>query len=189
MTSKLVDLFRWYAIPPSPIHEAVQEAARQAGWTPPWDKEEQIAKKKAAGKKSGTSRVGLTQMRRSLLTAARTRLKPQHRKNPYANESIDALIDEYEKLFSKEIDSFDLLTSIMLKVLSEPDRCTLSQVSRETIWKDLKELRSEKLKTLGTPSSLFPKTDGRQAGAGEPKATKAVRKRLKKLDIPHKSFE
>ena len=42
------DLFRRY----TPLHEGVQEAAMQAGWTPPWVKEKQIE----AGKLSGITR-------------------------------------------------------------------------------------------------------------------------------------
>jgi hypothetical protein len=141
MSTKLADLFRWYGIPPSPLHEAAQEAARQAGWTPPWDREEQQAKKKVAGKKSGASRAGLAQMRRSLLTAARARLKPKYRKQPYANESIEAIERRYQKLLAEDGDAHDLLVSIMLAALSKADRHRLRQASRDTIINDLKALR------------------------------------------------
>jgi hypothetical protein len=58
--------FQSYGIPPTPLHEALQEAARQAGWTAPWDREEQKTErdregqktqKKVAGKKSGSMRA------------------------------------------------------------------------------------------------------------------------------------
>jgi hypothetical protein len=152
----MVDLFRWYGIPPSPLHAAVQEAARQAGWTPPWDRDEQRAKKKVAGKKSGASRAGLAHMRHSLLRAARMRLKPQYRKQPYATESIAAIQTEYQKLLAESGAPNDLVVMIMLSVLSEADRVRLRRASRDTIVKDLKALkRLEKgFKTPSVPSWL-----------------------------------
>jgi hypothetical protein len=35
--SQLVDLFQPFGIPPTPLHEVVQNVAIEAGWIPPWD--------------------------------------------------------------------------------------------------------------------------------------------------------
>jgi len=151
MNTKLVDLFRWYAIPPSALHEVVQAAARQAGWTPPWDHEEQRSKKRNAGKRSGQTRGGLASMRRSLIKVARARLTPEQRRQPYKNDSIEALCEEYRKLLDEgsgdDLDlrrsAWDDLLPFMLAALSESDRRMLKDVGRETLIKDLKLLRKE----------------------------------------------
>ena len=96
VSTTLEDLFRPYGIPPSPLHEVVQEAARRAGWTPPWDREEKQRQKKLAGKQSGVRRAGLTQIRRSVVKVARTRLKSK--RAPYSNASVDALDEEFRRL-------------------------------------------------------------------------------------------
>jgi hypothetical protein len=71
VSAVLLDLFRPYGIPPSPLHAALQKAAMQAGWLPPSYGQQSQAQKRAAGKKSGLTRASLaqmrTQMRRSLL--------------------------------------------------------------------------------------------------------------------------
>jgi hypothetical protein len=84
--TELRDLFRWHAIPPSPFHKAVQKAAMQEGWTPPWEREEQQLQKKQAGKKSGFKRGLRTEWRRTIVREAYARLKAKHRVNPYADE-------------------------------------------------------------------------------------------------------
>ena len=96
MSTTLKDLFRPYGIPPSPLHEVVQEAARQAGWIPPWDREQQQRQKKSAGKQSGLSRAGLASIRQSIVKIARTRLTSKY--EPYSNASVDALEEEYHAL-------------------------------------------------------------------------------------------
>ena len=45
----LSDLFRPYAIPPSRLHEAIQQAAEQAGWLPPFQRKQLEKQKVAAG--------------------------------------------------------------------------------------------------------------------------------------------
>ena len=96
MSTTLEDLFRPYGIPPTPLHEAVQDAARQAGWIPPWDREQHQRQKKSAGKRSGRSRAGLASIRRSIVTVAHTRQASKYA--PYANASVDALEEEYHAL-------------------------------------------------------------------------------------------
>jgi hypothetical protein len=144
MRTPLSDLFRWYAIPPSPLHEIVQEAARKAGWTPPWGREEQQIKNKAAGEKSGRMRMGLAEIRRSVLSVARTRLNSKHRREPYSEDSIDALFEEYHSLLAegagencaalaKNDNDLCLLVPLMLKGLSKADRQMTAQFAINVI--------------------------------------------------------
>ena len=93
MSTSLRDLFRCYAIP-SPLHKAVQEAARQEGWTPPWDRDgrHEEHRKKRAGKTSGLVRGWRADLRRTLVQAAHRQLKPTaYQRQPYSEQSIDAL--------------------------------------------------------------------------------------------------
>ena len=69
MSTTLKDLFQRYAIPPSPLHAAVQGRAREAGWTPPWDREEQQNRTKSQQVKEAaklSARVR-TETRRSVI--------------------------------------------------------------------------------------------------------------------------
>ena len=148
MSTTPKDLFRPYGIPPSPLHEVVQEAARQAGWTPPWDREQQQRQKKLAGKQSGLRRAGLAQIRQSVVTVARTRLKSK--REPYSNASVDALGEEFRRLvadggkncasLAKDKPDLCLLVPLMLGSLSEADRQKLEKTSRDTLLKDLKQV-------------------------------------------------
>jgi hypothetical protein len=105
MSTTPKDLFQRHTIPPSPLHDAVQRLARQEGWTPPWDREEQHeeqqSQKKAAGKKSGLVRGGRGELRRSIIQAAYAELKPAHKYQPYSDDSIDALQRRYLSFLGK----------------------------------------------------------------------------------------
>jgi hypothetical protein len=46
----LVDLFRPYALAPTPLHAAIQVAAREAGWAPPWAMAARKSKNQIAGR-------------------------------------------------------------------------------------------------------------------------------------------
>ena len=148
MSTALEDLFRPYGIPPSPLHEVVQEAARHAGWTPPWDREEQQRQKKLAGKQSGVRRAGLTQIRRSVVKVARTRLKSK--RAPYSNASVDALDEEFRRLvadggkncasLARDKRDLCLLVPLMLGSLSGAERQKLETTSRDTLLNDLKQV-------------------------------------------------
>jgi hypothetical protein len=149
MSMSLKDLFSRYAIPPSPLHEAVQAAARQAGWAPPWDREEQHKeqqnKKKMMGKNSGLLRAWYVDLRRSLIPAARTQLKPTNILEPYAVGSIDALKKQYLELLAEGGnnlteggDDFVSLIPSLLAELPKTHRQALTKVGRETLRKDLK---------------------------------------------------
>jgi hypothetical protein len=140
-STPLTELFRPYGIPPSPLHEALQNAATQAGWISPWDSEEQRAKKSEAGKKSGISRAGRAQIRLSLLNRARARLTPEERRSPYSEASLNALEATYQNLLREDVSGSDILASIMLSVVSETDLKSLEKTSRETLKKDLKAIR------------------------------------------------
>jgi hypothetical protein len=137
---QFAEFFQWHAILPTPLHEALQEAARQEGWTAPWDREDQEVQKKAAGKKSGAIRGGLAGLRRSLVEDARARLKPAYRAHPYSTQSIDDLHREYRYLLTEGSYDVGSLGSLKLLALSEADRQTLIKVKRETLIKDLKVL-------------------------------------------------
>ena len=55
MSTPPKDLFKRYATPPTPLHDAVQRWARKEGWIPPWDheeqqKEEQVGRRRRAPK-------------------------------------------------------------------------------------------------------------------------------------------
>ena len=139
-TVDLVDLFRPYGIKPTPLHEAVQEAAKKAGWTAPWDRYAEQLNKKAAGEKSGRARAGLAMMRRSLLREAHARLKPARRLHPFSIYSIDDLHEEYLRLLAPDAKNLGLLVPLMLAALSENDQQILRKVGRETLIKDLKML-------------------------------------------------
>jgi hypothetical protein len=140
--SKLLrELFRGYPIPPSSLHQALQDAAILEGWTPPWEREEQNAKKKIAGKKSGISRQGLAQIRRSFLTLARMRVSPEHRRTPYSGASLAAVTREYHALLAKDVGDPDPLIAGLHSALSPTDRISLRRASDDTLLKDLKIIR------------------------------------------------
>jgi hypothetical protein len=136
----LVDLFRPYGIAPTPLHEAVQEAATKAGWIAPWDREDRKAQNKRAGKRSGAMRAGLAGIRRSLVKEAHARLKPAHRHHPFSTHSIDALHQGYRQLLVPDAKDLGMLVPLMLAALSENNRKMLSKVKRETLRGDLKLL-------------------------------------------------
>ena len=149
--AKLRELFRWYGIPPSPLHSLLQEVAKQEGWIPPWEQEERLQeqkeKKKLAGKRSGYSRAALAEIRRALVQIARAGQTPQQRLQPYAEESITALRERYRKLLSDDSKvnkgPLDDLVPIILGELSDADRKKLRKVGRETLKKDLKQVRRQ----------------------------------------------
>lgn len=139
-SSQLRDLFD-HVIPPSPLHQAVQDAARQAGWSPPWERPDETHNRKKAGKRSGISREGRKQIRRSLVILARNRLSPELRRTPYANDAFDALRMEYRHLLSKGADDPDPIISGILSALSETDRKRLKKAGDDTLKKDLQAIR------------------------------------------------
>ena len=157
MTTSLRDLFRRYAIP-SPLHKAVQEAARQEGWTPPWDRygrHEEHRKNKMAGETSGLVRGWRASLRRTLVQAAHRQLKPtSYQRQPFSEDSIDALQRAYRNFLAagdalvesggplvEDGDDFVSLIPSLLAGLPKPHRQALKKVSRETLKKDLKGLR------------------------------------------------
>jgi hypothetical protein len=137
---QFAEFFRWHAILPTPLHEALQEAARQEGWVSPWDREDQEVKKREAGKRSAAVRAGLAGLRRSLVSEAHARQKPAYRFHPSSIYSIDDLHEKYLQLLAPETKNLGLLVPLMLAALSENDLKTLSKVKRETLIKDLKLL-------------------------------------------------
>jgi hypothetical protein len=159
------DLFQRYVTPPSRLHNAVQSLARQEGWIPPWDHEEQQSQKKAAGKKSGIIRERRAKLRRSIFIVVYLQLKPAYRNQPYSTKSIDVVREEYLKIIHGEPNNlldvvciklaenqnaltplgaytfrFCLPLLITLPRLSQNDRQILENISDETLKKDMKLL-------------------------------------------------
>jgi hypothetical protein len=156
------DLFQRYVTPPSRLHNAVQSLARQEGWIPPWDREEQQSQKKAAGKKSGIIRESRTNLRRYIVGAAHWGLMPAYRNQPYSTTSIGVLREDYLKILHYEPNNsldvmclqlakkqnpsgdpvfrFCLSLLIQMPKLPENDRQMLEKISKETLIKDLKAI-------------------------------------------------
>jgi hypothetical protein len=146
MSADLTDLLRHPGAIPDSL-DMLQETVRQAGWIPPWEREKQRHQKKLAGKQSGFIRAGVTSIRRSIVYVARYRLESKYA--PYANASIDALEEEYHALLGDgggencaalAKGKHDLCLSVpdMLSSRSPAERKKLKEVSRETLFKDLK---------------------------------------------------
>jgi hypothetical protein len=72
----LVALFRPYALPPTRLHAAIQAAAREAGWVPPWAIAARKSKTQMAGKNSGAARARRADIRRHFVKVAFDQLKP-----------------------------------------------------------------------------------------------------------------
>jgi hypothetical protein len=128
---QFAEFFQWHAILPTPLHEALQEAAKQEGWIPPWDREEEDAakqlKKRRAGKKSGTVRAARASLRLPFVKEAFGRLKPARRRQPFSGHSIDELQVKYREVVAESGDpaapyDADLL---MLRAPFKADRETL----------------------------------------------------------------
>ena len=137
---QFAEYFQWHAILPTRLHHALQEAAKQAGWVPPWDREDQEVQKKEAGKRSGAMRAGLAGIRLSLVRQAHLRLKPTYQAHPFSNDSIDALHKEYRQILAPGAKNLGVLVPLILAVLSENDREVLSKAKRGTLIVDLKML-------------------------------------------------
>jgi hypothetical protein len=101
----------------------------QAGWVPPWDQKQLQGQKSAAGTKSGQARKQRANLRRYYVKVAFERLKPTNRRQPYSDQSIDALKHEYRSLFAEDGQDPDLLMS-----------AAPFKADRETLIKDLKML-------------------------------------------------
>ncbi len=163
MSASLKDLFHRFSTAPTPTHAEVQRRAREAGWTPPWDREEQHeeqrSQKKAAGKNSALVRGERGEIRLIIIEAAYARLSPTHKDQPYSKGSIDALQERYLSLLGKgppqssvpptkdELDSFASAVSDIAE-LPEADRIDA-----------LQEEYSSLLGKGGTSLSIIPLTD------------------------------
>jgi hypothetical protein len=136
----LVDLFQQspFGIPPSPSQQVLWEAAKEAGWIPPWELERQRQQKRKAGKTSGTSRGGRKEIRRSLVNYALNRLNPKHQRKPYSNASFEALRRRYDHFLTKNADDPDPILSGILSALTPADRSALKKASDDTLLADLK---------------------------------------------------
>jgi hypothetical protein len=150
MSTKLVDLFKSTSRS-SPLQKATQAAARQAGWTPPWDVGEKRnhATQSTAGLLSGLTRGLLRDWRRTIVLEAHKRLKLQYRVNPYADAPITALIDEYHHLviegckgnrLARPGDDFISYLPALLSDLPTSRQEALKNVGRDTLIKDMKAL-------------------------------------------------
>jgi hypothetical protein len=138
---ELLDLFTCFAIPPTPLHEAIQKAAIEAGWIPPWELEDQKQQKKKAGDRSGIRRGGRMEIRRSLLSYAFEQLDPRKQSKPYNSTSLEALRSKYDYFLGKNADDPDPILSGILSALTPADRKALKKASEETLLADLKVIR------------------------------------------------
>jgi hypothetical protein len=131
-----------FGIPPSPSQQVLWEAAKEAGWKPPWEFKDQTQQKKKAGKKSGISRGGRMEIRRSLVYNAHTQLKPKYQRNPYSNTSLEALRRKYDHLLTRNADDpeLDPILSGILSALTPADRRALKKASDDTLIADLKAI-------------------------------------------------
>jgi hypothetical protein len=125
----LVALFRPRALM-TPLQAAIQAAAREAGWVPPWAMAVQKSKSQMAGRASGMTRARRADTRRIFVKAAFEQLKPAaHRVQPYSDDSIDALRVKYRELLAEGGNDPDLLMS-----------AAPFKASRETLINDMKKL-------------------------------------------------
>jgi hypothetical protein len=139
--SQLLDLFQWFAIAPTPLHELLQNTAIEAGWIPPWELEKQALQKKKAGKKSGISRGGLRVMRRALVYHALEQLNPP---KPYSNASFQALRTLYDHFLTRNKNDPDPILSGILSALTPADIKHLREASDDTLLADLKAIRKSR---------------------------------------------
>src|SRR5262245_45209558 len=144
LVEKLTEYLNPGRHPPTELHEARREAAKRAGWIPPWHGEDQRGKKREAGKRSGRSRAGLAQIRSCLVDLARAQLTGEQRRSPYSKASINALREKYRNLLTKDVNDPDVVLGIILSVLSETDRKSLNNASPETLKKDVKAIRKSR---------------------------------------------
>ena len=123
------------------------------------------SKKRMAGKNSGVRRAKLATLRRFLVLAAFERLKPTYQMQPFSDEAIDALEEEFRRPTKRSSDlNLDLpldedevivpsrlrspsgkLTSLLDEAVSvalegTSDVRSPFKASRETLIKDLKAL-------------------------------------------------
>jgi hypothetical protein len=98
-------------------------------------------KRKKAGKRSGVSRGGRKEIRRSLVLLARKRLTAELQRTPYANDALEALREEYAYLLGKGADDPDPIISGIHSALSATDRNWLKTASDDTLKKDLIAIR------------------------------------------------
>ena len=140
MSASLKDLFHRFSTPPTPTHAEVQRRAREAGWTPPWDREEQQSQKKAAGRNSALVRGGRGEIRLSIIEAAYVRLSPTHKNQPYSEDSIDALREGYLSLLGKgppqssvppTKDELDLFASAVSDIAELPEADRIDALQEE----------------------------------------------------------
>jgi hypothetical protein len=138
--TELLDLFLPFGIPPSPLHEVVQNAAIEAGWIPPWDNsvakaKTQVTANQAAGKKSGQMRTGRANLRLIFVKAAYDSMKPSFRLEPFADDSLDELMKKYRFEITQTNDPIEQ-PKIAKKLMSAAP----FKADRDTLKKDLLRL-------------------------------------------------
>jgi hypothetical protein len=159
MKSPLEKFFQWYGIPPTGLHAEIQKAALRAGWIPPWDidkqrrpeSDQQRHQTASAGRKSGQRRRAHLELRRSIVSVVRTRLKPKFISAPYSQDAVDALEEEYRafladpKQLAKHPNDLSPIAHIILSICSREDLEKLQSVSRDTLLHDLKHLNKPRM--------------------------------------------
>jgi hypothetical protein len=135
---QLLDLFRPFGIPPSPVHEAVQNAAIEAGWIPPWatlaaKTKSQIVANRVAAKKSGKARRGRADLRLIFVKAAYDSLKPAYRLEPFADDSLDELIKAYLFEITQISDPTEQANRAKLLMAGQPFKADREQLKKDLL--------------------------------------------------------
>jgi hypothetical protein len=95
--AQLVEAFRPFAIPCSPLQELVQDAARQAGWRPPAATETRL-KQQIAGHERARQRQELMGFRRVFVAIAFRNLSNSRKKYYNSTRTAQAIIAALQEL-------------------------------------------------------------------------------------------
>jgi hypothetical protein len=96
LVALFTELLRPYGIPPTPDHEVLHEAAKQAGWTPP--SSEPQHRQQAAGRGRAIQRAEAQAHRRVLVAHLFKKLSPALRAKPSSQGTALAIIRQLKKL-------------------------------------------------------------------------------------------
>ena len=90
------ELLQPYGIPPTPLHEVLHEAARRAGWTPPYGKPR--SRQQAAARGRTIQREQDLALRRVLVSYLFKQLRAGVRARPSSLGTAQAIIGRLEEL-------------------------------------------------------------------------------------------
>lgn len=90
------ELLQPYGIPPTPLHDVLREAAKRAGWTPPYTKAR--PRQQAAARGRTIQREQDLALRRVLVSFIFKKLQRWHRANPASLGTAQAIIGRLDDL-------------------------------------------------------------------------------------------